>query len=189
MKKEKNVQLIIITIMAVILAGMSIGFAAFSQSLTITGTANVDASSWSVKIVGSSSESSEDEVTHSYTGTTGTFTMLLDKPGTTRDVKFDIANEGTIDAKLTHITVSGVSEEQWKYLEISAEIMLNDDETIYLGGDIDDWNDYINNNEFKAGDAGHIKLDVTYTQPSEATDLPTETQFLNLSVTLSFEQL
>ena len=62
MQKQKNAQLIVIGILAFAVLFMSIGFAAYSQKLNISGLASVGANRWSVHFSPSSYQLGEGSV-------------------------------------------------------------------------------------------------------------------------------
>lgn len=102
--KRKNIVLIVL---ALLIVGIAVAYAAFSQKLTINGTANID-SAWNVKItditLDSSSVGATEESTASYTDTSATFNVKLGKPGDKAVYKVTVANAGTVDAKLNSVT-------------------------------------------------------------------------------------
>ena len=106
MKKEKKIQLFVIGIMVVTVVAMGIGFAAFSQSLTISGLTTINTARWEVQITGLGQGTTAEEA--NYTSTTGTYTVNLSTPGECRKVVYEIENSGTINAELKGINTSGL---------------------------------------------------------------------------------
>lgn len=104
---KKN-HIIIMALVGIIFV-MSLAFAAFSSLLTINGTATVD-NSWNVEIIniisknkiGSASNNGEPV----YTKTSATFKTTLVSPGDSMTYDVTIKNKGTIDAKLSKITLT-----------------------------------------------------------------------------------
>jgi len=99
------------TVVAILLAcilTMAIGYAALQQRLNITGTSSIS-STYNVKIIDiygyPSNENVTDKVAPSYTDTTATFSTNLTSPGDYMTYYIEIANLGTLDAKLDLITV------------------------------------------------------------------------------------
>lgn len=96
-----------IIIGALLFVGLaSIAYAAFSQSLMITGTGTTNPD-WDVKITGieqTSATHATDATPVSYTDTTATFDVELAQPGATATYEVTIENEGSIDAVLESIT-------------------------------------------------------------------------------------
>lgn len=104
---KKN-HIIIMALVGIIFV-MSLAFAAFSSLLTINGTATID-NSWNVEIInivskdkiGSASNNGEPV----YTKTSATFKTTLVSPGDSMTYDVTIKNKGTIDAKLSKITLT-----------------------------------------------------------------------------------
>lgn len=88
---------------------LAVGFAAFSTNLTINGTANIS-SKWDVEItdivsknkVGSASNTSAPI----YTKTSATFKTTLVYPGDSMTYDVTVTNSGTLDAKVSKITLT-----------------------------------------------------------------------------------
>ena len=109
---NKGRNIIIGTLLAAILI-MAVGYALLSQSLTINGTANIT-SNWDVKITnitaGTPTGTAENVSPATFTGTSATFNVNLVKPGDKMVYQITVSNEGTLNAKLTGMTVSPESE-------------------------------------------------------------------------------
>ena len=109
--KHKN--MLIISLLAIVLV-MAVGYAAFAQSLKISGTANIT-SKWEVHF----DENSASYQTSSLMGTTPTGSVSVDDGGLTADFTANftspgdkitytipIVNAGTLNARLSNITLS-----------------------------------------------------------------------------------
>ena len=108
--KHKN--LLIGTLLAVVFV-MAVGYAAFAQSLTVTGTAEIT-SKWDVHMengtaVGTSTMGTTPTGTVSVAdgGTTATLTGTLQSPGDYITYTIPIKNAGTLDAVLNSLKVTG----------------------------------------------------------------------------------
>ncbi|MBP3597128.1 MAG: hypothetical protein J6J60_07015 [Clostridia bacterium] len=107
-KKQKNQKIMVVAIALLLL--ISIGYAAISTNLTITGTANIAATSWNVHfenvtpIPGSVSGTNVTTVpsvsTNSITTTELTYNVTLEKPGDFYEFTVNVVNGGTINAKI-----------------------------------------------------------------------------------------
>ena len=104
--KAKN---IIIGALLAAVAIMAVGYAALAQTLKINGTASIT-STWNVAITGitegtpiGSATNAEDV---SYDGTSATFNVNLVKPGDKMVYEITVKNSGTLNAKLTGLTVN-----------------------------------------------------------------------------------
>ena len=112
MEKKKNVQLIVIAVLAFAVLFMSVGFASYAQRLDINGTVNVSAAKWSVHYVTTSYAETTGSVVasaHNLTNTDATFTVSLAKPGDFYEFNANIINDGTFDANLDAITINATS--------------------------------------------------------------------------------
>ena len=103
-RRKRN---IIMASLLAVLAIMTIGYAAFSTQLEISGTSNID-SRWEVKIIaisaGTSVGTAENAVAPSYTDTTANMNVNLYAPGDSMTYEITILNNGTLDAVLNSIT-------------------------------------------------------------------------------------
>ena len=105
MEKERRIKVLSIVALIVAVLGLTVAFAALSETLTINGTANVDAASWDIhfeNLTGPDLEGTgKVNDTASLSGTTiSNVNMSVTKPGDSVTYYFDIVNDGTIDAVL-----------------------------------------------------------------------------------------
>lgn len=105
MKKSKKNYLLIALV--VLLIALAVGYAAFSQTLQITGTAKAQGS-WDIHFTNESIDKNDTDntVTLSDSDHKLTVAVKLTKPGDKRTVTVDIVNEGSIDATLKSFTVT-----------------------------------------------------------------------------------
>jgi uncharacterized repeat protein (TIGR01451 family) len=96
-----------ILVIALVVVGLvSVGYAAYTQTLAINGTGTANAS-WNVKItniVRASATGVTDATAPSYTDTSATFNANLAYPGATATYNVTVTNGGSIPAKLNSIT-------------------------------------------------------------------------------------
>ena len=122
MNKDKRLTILIILIVTLSLVGIGIAFAAFSQTLTINGSAEVEASSWQVVFEGMTNVNTIDaptttgtasEVTHptikNNSTEISTYSVSLKTPGDSITYNFKIHNKGDFAANLSSLTISGVN--------------------------------------------------------------------------------
>ena len=122
MNKDKRLTILIILIVTLSLIGIGIAFAAFSQTLTINGSAEVEASSWQVVFEGMTNVNTIDtptttgtasEVTHptikNNSTEISTYSVSLKTPGDSLTYNFKIHNKGDFAANLSSLTISGVN--------------------------------------------------------------------------------
>ena len=120
--KDRKLTILIILIVTLSLVGIGIAFAAFSQTLTINGSAEVEASSWKVVFEGMTNISTIDaptttgtasEVTHptikNNSTEISTYSVSLKTPGDSITYNFKIHNKGDFAANLSSLTISGVN--------------------------------------------------------------------------------
>ena len=179
MRKEGFIQNVIIVVLAVTILVMSVGYALYNQSLNVEGTATFEKAKWDVHFDASTfQETSTIQATNKSIGTgTISYEVTLPKPGTEYSFKVNAKNFGTIDAKMTKITLGGVSAED-KYVEYKVS---------YNGHEYTATTDGLA--EALAADASHeLIVTVKYILPENANDLPTtENKVLNLTVSLDYE--
>ena len=104
-RKKRN---IIIGSLCCLLVFMGIGYAILSQTLNISGIANMQGN-WNVKItnmelLSNNKTGRAEEVSHSFTDTTATFEANLYMPGDSIEYRVTVENQGNIDALLKSIT-------------------------------------------------------------------------------------
>ena len=109
MYKNRRKRSLVIGGLLAILVCMTIGYAAFSTQLNISGTSSIT-SNWDVQITnitqGTPTGTGENAVAPSYTVTTATMEANLYSPGDAMTYEITIQNKGTIDAVLSKITKS-----------------------------------------------------------------------------------
>ena len=102
MKDKKN---LLIAVLLIAIVSMAIGYAALTTTLTVNGTAKINVG-WKVlftdiqKTIPTGS-TAEDASEPTCTATTCTFVTKLKKPGDEETYTMTIANQGTLDAKLS----------------------------------------------------------------------------------------
>lgn len=105
MTEERKSKGIIIGVLCATILFMSIGFAAISTRLTITGTTTIS-DTWNVQITSIEKKAASDnatEVSTSVAATTATFNITLKEPGDYAIYTVTVKNTGSIDAILTDI--------------------------------------------------------------------------------------
>jgi hypothetical protein len=186
MNENKKGQQILIIALVVVIVGMSIGFAVTSYTTTLQiqgNTVTAKAAKWDVHF----DDTSYTETTgtgyvaassHTLTGTTLTYAVTL-QPGQTYEAAAVVENEGTFDANLTGLTLSGLSADQAKYIRYKV---------------------YYNNTEYttsnnalsvplaKTTGTANVKVKVEYYLPEDSTDLPATDVQLTLTSSLTYTQ-
>ena len=103
--KDRKKRNIIIGALCCLLVFMGIGYAILSQTLNISGTANMQGN-WDVEITSITLKSQTGratEVSSSYTNTTASFEADLYMPGDSIEYEVTVTNNGNIDAVLNDI--------------------------------------------------------------------------------------
>lgn len=114
MEKERKIKVLSLVALVVAVIGLTVAFAALSQTLTINGTANVDAASWDVhfenltsNVVGDAKITKMPTLSNNNTYI-GDFEVTLTKPGDSVEFCYDTVNDGTIDAVISTQMVNGI---------------------------------------------------------------------------------
>lgn len=132
-KSNKN---IILLILLLVIVGMAVGYAALSQTLTISGTANI-AAEWKIlftEIEEGTMKGASSKTAPSYTATTATFDVNLLYPGASAQYKITVANQGTVNAFLKSVdgidTANAASPTDIKYtIDAAPDDKLNSGDT------------------------------------------------------------
>ena len=112
--KHKNI--LIGALLAVVFV-MAVGYAAFAQQLTINGSAEID-STWDVHMTQTGASATPNYTNNATTGGTvtvngggasATFSATLISPGDKVTFVVPIENKGTLDAKLSNISLSSTT--------------------------------------------------------------------------------
>ena len=114
MEKERGAKVIAIVALLIAVVGLTVGYAAYSSTLTINGTANVDPASWKVNFGYKTGDSLTGTKTGHATETTAPtladttisgFDVTLKAPGDSVTYNFLIKNSGTLNARLANFTM------------------------------------------------------------------------------------
>ena len=115
MEKERKIKILSLVALIEAVLGLTVAFAALSQTLTINGTASVDAAEWDVHFenltevyVRGSAEVLSEPVIGNDGKSIKNLQVSLKKPGDVVKYKFDIVNKGTIDAIKDKELINGI---------------------------------------------------------------------------------
>lgn len=191
MEKKRNSQTIIIAILAVAVLFMSVGFAAFAQTLNIQGNVTVEPTRWSVHWNTASYAQGSGSVpvlngslttgtTPTLTNTDVTFGARLEKPGDYAEFTINAINDGDFDATLTSITLSPLTTAQSKYLSYTVTYNGVEYNTTTTGLDVP--------LPASGTNTVTVKVRVEYTTPGQASELPTEATNITLSASFDYAQ-
>ena len=179
------------TALVLSVVGISVGFAAMSTQLRITGSANVLPATWKIKFTGLSNPTitGAAEVVNAPTIQSdthiGNYSVKLSRPGDKVVYTFNITNSGTIDAEIsTYLfgepTITGTGADALADAEVVKnnlvyELTYADGTTIQKG------------DELAKDSSVTLKLTVGYND--EATELPVnEVSIANMDVTFVYGQ-
>ena len=184
MEKKKNTQMFVIAILAVAVLTMSVGFAAFTQTLDISGNVSVASSSWNIQFDTSSYQESAGSVTvaadnRTISGTSMTYNVTLTKPGDFYEFTVNVKNTGTFDANLTGISMNSLTTEQAKYLTY---------EITYNGTEYTTTTSSLSVALAKTSGVAPVKVRVEYIQPDNPADLPSSEVNVSLTASLTYNQ-
>ena len=192
MRKEGRVQNYIIAVLAIAIVGMSIGFAAYSQTLTIGGvngttpaTATVKKATWSIHYITNTFQVTSGTGyvaatgTPTITNTDVTFTTTLNKPGDKFQFTIDITNDGTFDAYFDSITMSSLTAAQAKYLTYTIT---------YDGGTYTATTTGITGKTLNPNVTKTMTVTLEYIQPADENDLPQTDDPVTLTASLDYKQ-
>lgn len=108
---KKMLQILSLALLFVAVVCISVGFAALSTSLTVTGAAKVIPATWKIKFTANSFNNYSTSATSGSTTPTMTDTtfsgyeIVLSKPGDKGSYTVTVENQGSIDAALTTVNL------------------------------------------------------------------------------------
>ena len=181
MEKERRIKVLSIVALIVAVLGLTVAFAALSETLTINGTATLDAAKWGIKfenltsgvltgdaVVNNEATIADDDVTIE------NIDVTLKTPGDSVTYTVDLLNEGTINAEISNIKVPELTEEQKRYIEFKVTYDTGEE---VAQGDI-----------LSSGVTKNLTIKIEFKKDIEASDLPSNAQQINLSYKLDFVQ-
>lgn len=162
-----------------VFASVTVGYAALSTTLSITGKGTLSKNSWDIHfenlvIVGNGASAVTTAPTIDSTKTKVSFNITLSKPGDSYEFTVDAVNKGTIDAMLSGFSATSLTADQQKYLTYT--VTYSDGATIST-------KDYL-----KKGTSETIRVKVRFKEDLTSADLPTSAETLNLTATLVYVQ-
>ena len=192
MKNNKKILYVLVAFALVLsVAGISVGFAAMSTQLTVTGTTTIVPATWKIKfqnlsspaITGTAKVVTAPEIqsaTH-----IGDYSVELAKPGDSIVYTFEIANLGSIDSELSSYTFATPTVEGTGETKAADEAIVNSN-LVYTLTYADGKNIQVGDTLAK-GTSTSLKLTIAYA--STATELPTNSVTINgMDITFVYEQ-
>ena len=182
MEKERRTKALVIVVLLVVIAGLTVAFAALSTTLNINGTAYLDAAKWGIKFenlssptkIGSATTTGTAKIEETKAAEITDINVSLSIPGDKITYTVDLVNEGTINAKIDKIEKTTLTEEQQKYLTFKVTYK---DGTEVSEGDI------LSKEERK-----NLIITIEFIKDLTKDDLPTSTNTISLSYKLNFVQ-
>lgn len=108
MQKDRSTRIIAIIALCLAVAGVSVAFATMSTTLSIKGSAQMQTASWDIKFANLTTQTagaaellSEPKITDNIV--IEDFNSKLTKPGDSVTLKFDIVNNGSLDADVASV--------------------------------------------------------------------------------------
>ena len=177
--KKKSGKKVVLSLLALLLLTITVGYAALSTTLNINGTSKINNATWDVHFANLEVTSGSVSATKAATIDSGTtaidYNVELIKPGDFYGFTVDVTNTGTIDAKLGEAPIlSGVSAEQDVYTNYT--VTYSDDTAINA------------NDKLAAGATKKLKVRVEFDRNITNSQLPTEAQPLNLTFAMNYVQ-
>ena len=196
----REMKILVVAALIISIVAIGIGFAAFSQNLTINGNASVQTSSWKVKfselgsatLTGTAAEVTKPTLSDT---TIETYNATFKTPGDSISYKIKVSNTGSYNAKITTATIP-VPTCTGKSGETTAEAdagKVCDKLTYTLVYDTDDTKSAGQavqvGDTLDAGETRPMVLTLKYTEFTDATLLPAaDVSISNLGVTLVYSQ-
>ena len=188
MKKDKGLQTVVISILAIAVLVMSVGFASYAQNLNISGTATFAGAKWDVHF-DTSSFNETGTITSSPAATISTtditYNVALAGPGDEYTFDVDVVNNGTFDASLSSITIVPVSGNIPDYLE---HIVTYDGHN-YTTTTTSGINSILPKKANNVPGSKTMSVKVKYRDDIAENLLPDSTESVSLAVMLHFDQV
>lgn len=176
--KKKSGKKVVLSLLALLLLTITVGYAALSTTLNINGTSKINNATWDVHFKNLEVTAGSVSATKAATIDSATeidYNVELIKPGDFYEFTVDVTNTGTIDAKLGEAPIlSGVSAEQDVYTNYT--VTYSDDTAINA------------NDKLAAGATKRLKVRVEFDRNITNSQLPTEAQPLDLTFAMNYVQ-
>lgn len=192
-ENNKGFKVLAIVALCVAVAGLSVAYAALSETLNITGTAKVGsvASNWNVHFNDGTCTKTGGATAGTLTanGTQATLSQsTFTAPGDSVTCTFDVQNSGTINAKVSSVTIPLASSFTYTGSgdsKTADEALVKENMEYTLT--YDDGSAIAENDALNAGDSKTLKLTLTY--KSGATSLPVaDVDITDITSTLVYAQ-
>ncbi len=176
MEKERRIKVLAIVVLVIAVIGLSVAFAALSQTLTINGSAKLDASKWGLKFDNLVLASGNEYVEGTANIKTDDNTVIenmnvrLTTPGDKVVYTVDLVNEGSINAKIDEIVKTTTPD----YL--SFKVIKENNQELEEG--------YVLGKETRIP----LRIEIEFIKDITKDQLPTEVSTIDLSYKVNFVQ-
>ena len=182
MEKERRTKALVVVVLLIVIAGLTIAFAALSTTLNINGTAYLDAAKWGIKFenlssptkIGSATTTGTAKIEESKSAEITGINVSLSTPGDKVTYTVDLVNKGAINAKIDNIEKTVLTQEQQRYLTFK---VTDKNGKEVSKGDI-----------LSAGETKKITITIEFIKDLTKEDLPKQTSTISLSYKLNFVQ-
>ena len=179
MDKRRHKKSNLLVLLLLLLVGIGIGYAFLTSNLNIKGSSDIKKAGWDVHfenlVLGSDNVTATKEAAIDENDkTTVAYTIKLNKPGDKYEFTVDVVNSGNIDAVVSAVNKTGLTEEQAKYVEYTASYS--------------DGTDVAEEDELNVGDTKNISVSVKYKTDLNPEDLPNEDKVLSLKLEITYVQ-
>ena len=182
MEKERRTKALVVVVLLIVIAGLTVAFAALSTTLNINGTAYLDAAKWGIRFenlsiptrVGKATTTGTAKIEETKFAEITDMNVSLSIPGDKIVYTVDLVNKGTINAKIDNIEKTQLTSEQQRYLTFKVT-----DQNGYeiKQGDI-----------LEKGETKKITITIEFIKDLTKEDLPKQTSTISLSYKLNFVQ-
>ena len=182
MEKERRTKALVVVVLLIVVAGLTIAFAALSTTLNINGTAYLDAAKWGIKFenlssptkIGSATTTGTAKIEETKAAEITGINVSLSTPGDKVTYTVDLVNKGTINAKIDNIEKTVLTSEQQRYLTFK---VADQNGKEVSEGDI-----------LSAGETRNLTITIEFIKNLTKEDLPKQTSTISLSYKLNFVQ-
>ena len=182
MEKERRTKALAVVVLLIVVAGLTVAFAALSTTLNINGTAYLDAAKWGIRFenlssptkIGSANVTGTAKIEETKSAEITGMNVSLSTPGDKVTYTVDLVNKGTINAKIDNIEKTVLTSEQQRYLTFRVTDKNGNEVS---EGDI-----------LSAGETRNLTITIEFIKDLTKEDLPTSTSTISLSYKLNFVQ-
>ena len=169
------------TVLVMLLLGISLGYALLTSNLNILGVAGILNPTWNIhfeNVVVKTGSVTAPTPSIDSNQTTVSYSVTLNTPGDFYEFTVDAVNAGTIDGMITEISSTLNNVEITNNLPPALEYSFTYEDGIELS----------ENQILSAGDSETYKVRVGYKTDIDPEDLPSNEQTLNLTLTVTYQQ-